>query len=177
MTPQPPPPQMVDWCGKFGVMGSKKFFRGPPKPSWSQMIDWCGKFVGMGEAFLGGPTELRPQVMAVCARVLPTYHRSNLESITTCLANEVWQVRRRQRQIASSSPHLHITNQRSLSAVPGCILRCPQMQPRPLALAPACPYSSCTMLHAILLSPAQDEIAAVRSCTTHTSVTPASPRT
>ncbi|GLC36679.1 hypothetical protein PLESTB_000129400 [Pleodorina starrii] len=56
-----------------------------------QVVDWCGKFGAMGEAFLGGPTELRPQVMALCARFLPAYHRSNLESLTTCLNNEAWQ--------------------------------------------------------------------------------------
>ncbi|EFJ46296.1 hypothetical protein VOLCADRAFT_93432 [Volvox carteri f. nagariensis] len=56
-----------------------------------QVVDWCGNFGAMGEAFLGGPTELRPQVMALCARFLPAYHRSNLESLTTCLNNEAWQ--------------------------------------------------------------------------------------
>ncbi|KAG2485571.1 hypothetical protein HYH03_015735 [Edaphochlamys debaryana] len=56
-----------------------------------QVVDWCGKFGGMAEAFLGTPIELRGQVMALCARFLPSYHRSNLESLTTCLNNEAWQ--------------------------------------------------------------------------------------
>ncbi|KXZ47615.1 hypothetical protein GPECTOR_34g774 [Gonium pectorale] len=56
-----------------------------------QVVDWCGKFGGVAEAFLGNPTELRGQLMALCARFLPAYHRSNLESLTTCLNNEAWQ--------------------------------------------------------------------------------------
>lgn len=64
-------------------------------------MDWCGKFGGCCEAFLSGPTELRPAVMASCARFLPAYHRSNLESLTTCLNNEAWQVRPRGRGAGS----------------------------------------------------------------------------
>ncbi|GFR44590.1 hypothetical protein Agub_g5868 [Astrephomene gubernaculifera] len=56
-----------------------------------QVVDWCGRFGGMAEAFLGGPCEIKPQVMSLCARFLPAYHRSNLESLTTCLNNEAWQ--------------------------------------------------------------------------------------
>ncbi len=35
----------------------------------------------------------RPQLVALCARFLPTYHRSNLEALTACLQSEGWQVR------------------------------------------------------------------------------------
>eukprot|EP00198_Chlamydomonas_reinhardtii_P001173 XP_001690508.1 predicted protein [Chlamydomonas reinhardtii] len=70
------------------LLGLDNLFKGE---DFLQAVDWCGKFGGCCEAFLSGPTELRPAVMASCARFLPAYHRSNLESLTTCLNNEAWQ--------------------------------------------------------------------------------------
>ncbi|KAG2432824.1 hypothetical protein HXX76_008558 [Chlamydomonas incerta] len=70
------------------LLGLDSLFKGE---DFLQAVDWCGKFGGCCEAFLSGPTELRPAVMASCARFLPAYHRSNLESLTTCLNNEAWQ--------------------------------------------------------------------------------------
>ncbi|KAG2448902.1 hypothetical protein HYH02_006250 [Chlamydomonas schloesseri] len=70
------------------LLGLDSLFKGE---DFLQAVDWCGKFGGCCEAFLSGPSEVRPAVMASCARFLPAYHRSNLESLTTCLNNEAWQ--------------------------------------------------------------------------------------
>ncbi|GIL58297.1 hypothetical protein Vafri_13375 [Volvox africanus] len=82
--------EVLDTAGRRmkDLLAMDNLFKGE---DFLQVVEWCGKFSAMGEAFLGGPTELRPQMMALCARFLGAYHRSNLESLTTCLNNEGWQ--------------------------------------------------------------------------------------